>query len=106
MKTRLFPDLPLVVVEWTDAAGDSDAEVDPTDISSMTHFGRTMLTLEPGYLVRIENDAVVCAMAKWPNEKKKGVRSNTIPRAMVERVVGVDGTVYYERKTRKKKGGE
>jgi hypothetical protein len=103
MKTRLFPELPLVVVEWTDACGDSDESVDPARPDSMRQFGGTVLVLEPGWLVKICPDSVVCAMTKWTNENQ-GNHSNTIPLKMVESVKGVDGTLYYERKTRKKKG--
>jgi hypothetical protein len=102
MKSRLFPELPLVLVEWTDAAGDRDAEVDPSDAVSMSQFGGTMLTLEPGWLVKIDRQEVVCALSKWPSEKRGG-HSNTIPLAMVTSVKGVDGTVYYERRRARKK---
>lgn len=102
MKVRIFRDLPLVLVEWVDAAGDSDAEVTPSDDASMHQFGGAMVTSEPGWLVRIGPDVVVCALSKWPTEKRAG-HSNTVPLSMVESVKGVDGTVYYERKRRAKK---
>jgi hypothetical protein len=99
MKARLFPDLPLVLVEWVDAAGDSEAEADPGRPKTLADFGGTMRTLEPGWLVKIDSLSVVTALSHWPDEKKAG-HSNTIPLAMVTSVKGVDGTVYYERKKR------
>jgi len=102
MKTRIYPELPLVLVEWEDAAADRDAEVDPADPVSMRAFGGAMRTLEPGWLVRIDKDNVVCALSKWPEEKRGG-HSNTIPRAMVESVRGLDGTTYYERTPRRRR---
>jgi len=100
VKVRTFPDLPLVVVEWTDAAGDSEADARIEDAASLEKFGGTMHTFEPGWLVSINGVKVVLALYKWPEEKRIG-HSNTIPLAMVESVKGVDGAVYYERKRRK-----
>jgi hypothetical protein len=51
-------------------------------------------------LVKIDCHEVVCALSKWPSEQRGG-HSNTIPRAMVTSVKGVDGTVYYERQKRR-----
>lgn len=104
MKPKLFPDLPLVIVEWQDACMETGDEFYLGDESSMRHFGKEYPTEEPGFLVRIDEKNVVCALTRWP-EAKRGGRSNVIPRKMVLRITAGDGSVIYERKisTRKRR---
>lgn len=102
MKSRTFPDLPPVVVEWDDAYNNFDEEVDFTDPRGGHSAGSFKYSEDIGWLARIAGDVVVLVQTRWPPEPKGG-HSDTIPLAMVRRVRGFDGTLYYERKPKKRK---
>jgi hypothetical protein len=99
VKTRLFPDLPLVVAEWTDAYYNFDEQVCMDDVDAAGKFGSPKRSEDAGFLVRIDSKGVVMAHTRWTESREAG-HSNALPLEMVISVKGVDGTVYYERKKR------
>ena len=99
----MFPDLPLVIVEWIDAYDNFDDEVDMNEPRAALQVGRPDYSEDGGFLSAIRPDAVVLMHTRTP-QRKRGSHSAAIPRAMVLRVRSEDGkTVYYERKERKRR---
>ena len=98
---RVFPDLPLVIVEWLDAYDNFDDEVDMNDTQAALKVGNPDYSEDAGFLSAIRPDAVVLMHTRTP-QRKKGAHSATIPMKMVLRIRNDDGSlIYFERKRRK-----
>jgi hypothetical protein len=107
VRPKLFPETPLVVVEWIDASGDDEADSRVDDVVAMGRFGTLMRSEVPGWLVRIGpgkyGPEASIAHYKWADEGRVG-NAYTTPLLLVKKIYSpVDGTVYYERKNGKRK---
>lgn len=104
-KTQVFPDTPLVLVEWMDASGDDEDDANVTDPETLARFGSLMRSQVPGWLVRIDHKKGEAAIAhyKWPDHHRVG-NSYCVPLALVKKIHDpVGGGVFYERARRRRR---